>query len=178
LVDLWSAWAVCPCPSGSAGKNPAHSTICATPTSTIMLVGVTICRSLDGDNIARSAGTHKESDPAVQWPNERVLHGSFLKPRGSQTKGHDLEDILVFATPKWRDLLLKHSECLALLDETEPGLQVSRVCADHCRLAGRFAAPRGLGPFRHMHTAACRACPLPTTAIATARGCSCGRPRR
>jgi len=33
---------------------------------------------------------------------------------------HELEDILVFATRKWRDLLLKLSECLALLDETGP----------------------------------------------------------
>ena len=33
---------------------------------------------------------------------------------------HEPEDILVFATHKWQDLLLKHSECLALLDETGP----------------------------------------------------------
>jgi len=33
---------------------------------------------------------------------------------------HELEDILVFATRKWRDLLLKLSECLALLDESGP----------------------------------------------------------
>ena len=34
---------------------------------------------------------------------------------------HELEDILMFATRKWRALLLKHSKCLALLDRTAHG---------------------------------------------------------
>jgi len=74
--------------------------------------------------------------PFATWPERNKAYNIFcdrlmekLDSDGSTMRkeldekhtNHELEDILIFATHKWRALLLKHSECLALLDKTGHG---------------------------------------------------------